>query len=283
MTEAVQEEEVVEQERVEPEVEKEEEKAVEAKEGEKKEESSEEVTTVSIGDVQAEEDKTPAPGWVKDVRKRNRDLEKQNRELQAQLSGQNKAPAAGKEPEMADPDIEYDADKFKARYADWSAKKRKAEEEAQRLADAQKVEQTAWQGKLDAYGTAKASIKVPDLEEAEALVQETLSEKQQAIIIKGAKNPALLVYALGKNPAKLQELAKLTDLVEFAATVFRDVEGQLKVTTKKAVPPAPEKKVSGTAPNSGAMDNTLEKLRAEAERTGDYTKVAKYKREKKAA
>ena len=33
-------------------------------------------------------------------------------------------------------------------------------------------------------------------------------KKQLAIIVKGAKNPALLVYALGKNLPKLQELYK---------------------------------------------------------------------------
>lgn len=299
MAEAVQEEEVVEKEEGETEVEKEEEGTEETVEGTQEEPSKKEgeekggsevvegeVTTVSIGDDKAqEEDKTPAPGWVKEVRQRNRELEKQNRELQKQLQtqGQQQAPAVGKKPEMSDPDIDYDADKFEKALSAYMGRKAKADEEAKRVEAAQKTEQTAWQAKLDAYGTAKAAIKVPDLAEAEALVQETLSEKQQAIILKGAKNPALLVYALGKNPAKLQELAKVTDLVEFAATVFRDVEGQLKVTTKKATPPAPEKKVTGTAPNSGAMDNTLEKLRAEAERTGDYTKVTKYKREKKAA
>jgi len=34
---------------------------------------------------------------------------------------------------------------------------------------------------------------------------------------------------------------------------------------------------------SGAVDSTLERLRAEAERTGDMTKVIAYKRQKRAA
>lgn len=237
------------------------------------------VTTVQIGE-EAPPVEEKAPGWVREVRQKNRELAKENAELRKRVDGQHQAAGAmGKEPTLEDYD--YDADKFKTAYAEWFGKKKKADEQAAQVVEAQKSEQAAWQTKLDAYGAAKAAIKVPDIDEAEALVQETLSEKQQAIILKGAKNPALLVYALGKNPAKAKELAAITDLVEFAFAVA-NVESQLKIT-KKPAPPAPEKKVEGTGPKSGTVDSTLERLRAEAERTGDYTKVHAYKNQKKAA
>lgn len=247
---------------------------------EKTEQAAEEVTAVTIGDTEppAEE---KAPDWVREVRKRNRELEKENKELRRAQSGQQTI-VVGKKPTMADPEIDYDADKFEKALSEWTERKNKADAEAEKVEQQQKTEQAAWQAKLDAFGESKKALKVPDMDAAEALVQETLSERQLAIIIKGAKNAPLLVYALGRNPAKLQELAKVTDLVEFAATVFRDVEGQLKVTTKKPTPPAPEKKVMGAAP-SGGMDSTLDKLRAEAERTGDYSKVHQHKQQKKAA
>jgi hypothetical protein len=54
----------------------------------------------------------------------------------------------------------------------------------------------------------------------------------------------------------------------------------LKVTSRKPSA-APEQIVSGNAPKSGTVDNTLERLRAEAERTGDLTKVMAYKRQQK--
>jgi hypothetical protein len=41
--------------------------------------------------------------------------------------------------------------------------------------------------------------------------------------------------------------------------------------------------MSGNAPKSSAIDNQLEKLRAEAERTGNYSKVMAYKRSAKRA
>lgn len=259
-----------------------EERAAKEAEAEKAAEEAKEKTdevVVQIGDEKPPEEEK-APSWVREVRQRNRELEKKNRELERQLHGQQQSAKVGRKPEMSDPDIDYDADKFEKALAAHLAQKRKAEEEAERIAAAQKVEQNAWQKKLDAYGTAKTDLKVPDLDEAESLVQETLSEKQQAIILKGAKNPALLVYAIGKNPAKLKELAGVTDLVEFAFAIA-NLESQLKVT-KKAPPPAPERKVEGTGAKSG-LDSTLEKLRAEAEKTGDYTKVNQYRNQKKAA
>jgi len=39
--------------------------------------------------------------------------------------------------------------------------------------------------------------------------------------------------------------------------------------------------LKGKAPKSGAVDSNLERLRAEAERTGDYTKVIAYKNQKR--
>jgi hypothetical protein len=69
--------------------------------------------------------------------------------------------------------------------------------------------------------------------------------------------------------------------VKFAFAVAK-LEKDLKVTNRKAAPP-PEKIVSGTGRSSGAVDSTLERLRAEAEKTGNMTKVIQYKAQKRAA
>jgi len=55
----------------------------------------------------------------------------------------------------------------------------------------------------------------------------------------------------------------------------------LKVTQRKSAPP-PERVVQGNAGTSGSVDSSLDKLRAEAERTGDYTKVMRYKAQMRA-
>ena len=97
--------------------------------------------------------------------------------------------------------------------------------------------------------------------------------------------PVLVVYALGKNPKKAKELASITDPGKFAFAVAK-MEAQLKVNPAKR-PPAPERAITGSsAPISGTVGSTLERLRAEAEKTGDMTKVIRYRnqlREKQAA
>lgn len=254
--------------------------AVVGEDGEKNDEIEGEIA-VQIGDEPpAEEEK--APDWVRKVRQENREKAARIRELEAQLQGQQKAATAGKKPEMSDPDIDYDSEKFEKRFAEWTENKRKADEQAAKIEQEQQKEQTAWKAKVDGYAASKTALKLPDMEDAEAIVAESLSEKQFAILIKGAKNPGLLVYALAKNETKLKEVAQIPDLVDFAAVVFRDVEGQLKVT-RKAPPPPPAPRVEGSGAKSGTVDSTLDRLRAEAERTGDMTKVLAYKRQKKAA
>jgi hypothetical protein len=107
---------------------------------------------------------------------------------------------------------------------------------------------------------------------------ETLNVTQQGVVLQGATNPALVVYALGKNPKRAKELAAITDPVRFAFAVAQ-LEMQLKVTPRTK-PPAPERSLpAGTAPVSGGSDTTLERLREEASRTGDMTKVVAYKRQ----
>ena len=99
-------------------------------------------------------------------------------------------------------------------------------------------------------------------------------------MLQGADNPALVVYALGKNPKKAQELASIKDPVKFAFAVAK-LEKDLKVTNRRAAPP-PERVVSGTGRVSGAVDSTLERLREEASKSGDMTKVLAYKLKKRA-
>lgn len=240
--------------------------------------SAEAETVVQIGD-QAPEKHEKAPSWVRDLRARNRELEKENRALKTAQGGAD-VPKLGPKPTLAEAD--YDEAEFTKRLDKWHEQKRVVDEAQSRAEREQQAAQAVWQGKIDAFGQAKAALKVPDYEDAEALVQETFSERQLAIIVKYAKNPALLVYALGKNPGKAKELSEIKDLLEFGIAAST-VEAQLKITTKKAAPPAPEKKVEGGGPKSGAMDNQLERLRAEAAKTGDFSKVHAYRQKKRAA
>jgi hypothetical protein len=164
--------------------------------------------------------------------------------------------------------------------SDWFERKRKADDIAARQEAEIANQQKAWQTKLDSYTTAKTALKVKDFEDAEAVAQELFSVTQQGVVLQGADNPALVIYAIGKNPKKAKELAAIKDHVKFAFAVAK-LEKELKVTPRKTAPP-PEKVVTGTGRSSGAVDSTLERLREEAARTGNMTKVIAYKRQKKA-
>jgi hypothetical protein len=245
-------------------------------------EDTEEVV-VSIGEeAPPPEDHTPAPEWVKELRKTNRELQRQNRELQARVQAappETKPVVIGNKPKLEDHD--YDADKYEEALTNWFDRKRQADEVNAKQEAEVMNQQKAWQAKLDGYGKAKAELRVKDFEDAEEVAQQVFSITQQGVLLQGADNPALVVYALGKNPAKAKELAEIKDPVKFAFAVAK-LEKDLKVTNRRQAP-APERIISGTGRSSGAVDSTLERLREDAARTGNMTKVIAYKAQKRSA
>jgi len=245
-------------------------------------EDTEEVV-VSIGEeAPPPEEHTPAPEWVKELRKTNRELQRQNRELQARVQAappETKPVVIGNKPKLEDHD--YDADAYEEALTSWFERKRQADEVNAKQEAEVMNQQKAWQAKLDGYGKAKAELRVKDFEDAEEVAQQVFSITQQGVLLQGADNPALVVYALGKNPAKAKELAEIKDPVKFAFAVAK-LEKDLKVTNRRQAP-APERIVSGTGRSSGAVDSTLERLREEAARTGNMTKVIQYKSQKRSA
>lgn len=220
-----------------------------------------------------------APQWVRDLRKRQRELEAENRELRRK---QQQAPAVavaavvdpGPKPTLQGCD--YDEEKFETALSSWHERKRAADVEREAREKAKRDEETAWNATVETYNTRKRALKVKDFDDAEAEVLARLSQAQQGIILHGTGGQAeVIVYALGKNPKRLQELAAITDPVKFAFSVA-DLKGQLKVTTRK--PPAPARALNGGAPSSPTgSDKQLERLRADAEKTGNYTQVIAYK------
>ena len=245
-------------------------------------EDTEEVV-VSIGEeAPPPEEHTPAPEWVKELRKTNRELQRQNRELQARVQTappETKPVVIGNKPKLEDHD--YDADKYEEALANWFERKRQADDANAKQEAEVMNQQKAWQAKLDGYGKAKAELRVKDFEDAEEVAQQVFSITQQGVLLQGADNPALVVYALGKNPAKAKELAEIKDPVKFAFAVAK-LEKDLKVTNRRQAP-APERIVTGTGRSSGAVDSTLERLREDAARTGNMTKVIAYKAQKRSA
>ena len=244
------------------------------------EEEGEVVVTFGDEAPPPEPEPTPNSNPLKLQRERIKELERQKSELEDKLRAKD-APIPetplGPKPKLEDYD--YDADKFELAYDDWVGRKLQADEKAaQAQADARAKEE-AWQAKLSDYGQAKAKLKVPDYEEAEERIQQLFDVTQQGVMIAGADNPALLVYALGKHPAKAKELAAIKDPVKFAFAVAK-LETQMKTTSRpRAAPPAPDTPIKSTAPSRSAVNATLERLDQEALRTGDRSKVVAYMRQ----
>ncbi len=256
-----------------------------AEDDDAEEEEVEDEVLVSIGEeAPPPVEQTRAPAWVRELRKSNREIARENRELKARLDAQQrtetKPPVTlGAKPKLEEHD--YDTDKFETALSDWYERKRAADLEAEKAQAQVKAQEDAWKATLEGYGKAKAELKVRDFEDAEAAAQHFLDVTQQGILVQGAENPALVIYALGKNPKKLKELSSIKDPVKYAFAVAK-LEKELKVTKRKAAPP-PERVVTGTGPASGSIDSTLERLRADAAKTGDFSKVHKYKQDKKSA
>lgn len=239
-----------------------------------------------VVEIGGEEQDEGTPEWVKNVRRENRELKKRLKALEA---GDVVTQATALPPEPSLEDFDYDAEAFKQAHKDWVKKSLDYErQEAERTALAEKAEQR-WTAKLTAYEQGKERIAAPDFDDVEATVSEIFAapfpginaaDVRMGIIKQGAKDPTTLVYALGRNPEKAKELAAIDDPVEFAFALG-ELSGRMKVVNKKA--PPPEKKISsGLATGvTTTNDQTLDRLRAEAEKTGDYTKVAAYKRKLK--
>ena len=219
----------------------------------------------------------PAPQWVKDLRKENRELKKQLKSNPDTTKKVDEDLTLGEKPKLEQ--YGYDEDQYAEALDIWydrkaKVEKRKAEVEAEQLKAQEQI-----QAVVNSYNEKKQKLKVRDFDEAESELTDKLSVQQQGLILEGADDPALVVYALGKNKARLEELAKITNPAKFAFAVAK-LETQMKTSTRKAAV-APEKTIAGNGSTSGTADTTLDRLRKEAEKTGDYSKVVQYKRKQK--
>jgi hypothetical protein len=237
-------------------------------------EMPEEEVIVTIGDEAPPPEQEKAPDWVKELRKKNREDARRIRELEEKLAAREPKPEPIAEPSLDQ--FDYDEAKFKAAHREWLKQQETVERQREAEKAAKELQDKAWQERIQTYQSQKQDLRVADFDDAEDTVKQTLSITQQGIIVQGAKNPATLVYALGRNPDKAAELAAIKDPVQFAFAVAR-LEGTLNVQTRK--PSAqPDKAVVGAGRPAMTADARLEQLRTEAAKTGDYSKVMAYRR-----
>jgi cell fate (sporulation/competence/biofilm development) regulator YlbF (YheA/YmcA/DUF963 family) len=241
--------------------------------------------SITIGDQPAaEEDEEGAKPWVKELRRNQREMARALRDKDAEIVRLKGATSTTAEPLGEEPTFEgcdYDPDKYRTKVLEWTARKAKVEQQQRDREQADQAERAKWQTRLTAVQAEASKLKVSDYADAADALESTFSALQMGIVIGGPNDPktsAALRYALGKNPKKARELAAITDPVKFAFAIAH-LETQLKVTPRKSAP-APERMARSSTAGVSPVDNTLAKLQAAADKSGDRSKVVAYMRTK---
>ena len=203
------------------------------------------------------------------------ELSRRNQELQAQIDKLNQPAVHELPPRPNIQDCDFDVKIYDEKMDLWYQKKNEYEARDR----AQKEEnQRTYQETQNRYLAQKQALNQSDYAQSESIVSATLNQDQQAILLQSADDIARVVYALGKNPAKAREFAAIKNPLRLASAIAR-YEGSLGVTHEvKRAPPPTDKPLSGSG-TSSRDDAELERLRRDAEKSGDYTNVVRYRTE----
>jgi hypothetical protein len=205
-------------------------------------------------------------------------LRSQIRERDRRLAEVEKAPRAqpvdpGPEPTLEDCD--YDEDKLKVALRKWD---REVQESKEPAVQADEAQRKAYETERQRYVDGKAKINHPEMEDAEETVKASLSPAQQSALVLASDDPAKMVLALFKNPAKLAELASETNVVKLGAKVAK-LEGQLKMVKRRAPDPdTPERGSAQVSRQTNAAQKKLDKMEADY-KGGDRSHIQQFKRE----
>jgi hypothetical protein len=200
-------------------------------------------------------DGQPAPQWVKDLRKNNREKDKELRELRRQLEQIQSKPAEQQPQQQTDvippkptlESCEYDEAAFEQAMTDWHEKKSRAEQQKQQQERQQQENIQKFQQRLQKHQERATKLPVKDYRETEEIVRRELPVIQQEILIHAAdEGSELIAYALGKNPQLRQRVAAETDPIR-AAFILGQISKQVSLAPKpkKAIKPEPEVRGGG--------------------------------------
>lgn len=228
---------------------------------------------VGFGD-ESEDDSAPdLPKRLRDeIKKRDRE----NAQLRKRLSEVDRPSAVEVGDRPTRDQFDWDDDAYDKAIDDWNERRLTAQRQTEQPDD---IQAEAQQDVQRLTGGIQA-LTYADAAEVTPAAMDALTAEQQFVIASAAKEPAKLIYALGKNPERLKALQDIKNPVKFIAEVAR-METQM--TTKTRTPPAPENIRRGDAKPSVASDKEEARLEREAQASGDRTALIRYRREKKAA
>lgn len=244
-------------------------------EGGSTDDGGEEETLVSFGDADPDDEQPDDNAVMRELRKRNRELNTKVRELETSTV----APKVELGPKPTLADFDYDEEKYEAGLEAWKAKEAGIRAQQQAVEEENRQVQQEWAADLQRFQEKKTALKMPDVEDCQSIVEEALNGVQQAVLVKAANDPALFMVALAKSPVKLAELAKMKDVIKLGAAIAR-MEGGIKVVTKRKAPnlDVPQRG-SGRMPGADESSKTLAKLEKEADESGDRSKLIAFKKQ----
>jgi len=198
-------------------------------------------------------------------------IERENEELRKKT-----APApveVGPRPRLED--FDYDEDKHNAALDDYEDRKVQAALQKQNeAADDGLVEEA--QTDVAKFQQSVQALTFPDAKDIVKSVGEAMPAALQYAVAATALDPATFIYAMGKHPAKLQELLAIKNTTKQIAAIVR-MEASMKVGQGRKAP-NPDVPQRGNAVSGIKADKKLEQLEKEAAKTGDRTELIRYRK-----
>jgi hypothetical protein len=222
---------------------------------------------IAFGGVEARGE--PESEGMRNLRARLKQVENENRSLK----GGPKVEELGPEPNIDD--YWENPEQYKVDLRAYDAKKAKVEEAQTAQQRQNEAIQKEYLEDVAEFDRQRSGLRVRDFDASFDKVSGTLNEAQVAILTQVARNKAPLMYALGKNPDKLDSLAKITNLAKFAGEVGRlDME----TTVTKRKPTTTPETVHRGAGGGARGDAKLAALEKQADQTGDRSALLSYRR-----
>lgn len=261
-------------------------------EGEKAPETAKEEAPKGLTVTLDEEEDPPLPtgdraseGWAK-LQKQRRELQRRVRELETRPTpapAQEAAPVLPPMPKSSDKDIGYDEDKLSQKMAEWVETKANVNAHQAKIKAAQQEEAQEKAASHGRYAAKRDALKetAPAYLDAERIVCSALSiGRQNDLMEADLDDPTKVVLALAQYPDELAEAVAIRSLPKFIKHLVA-LEKKVSVTPPTKKPKAPAEKTSTGSGSSapGSTDKQLERLEAEARKTGNRAPVQRYKRE----
>lgn len=209
----------------------------------------------------SEEEKDPS--LVKNLRNVIKEKERELKELRYAAS--QSQPISGELPPK--PTLEssdYDEEAFEQKLSEWHETKRKIDESKVQKEKSDEAYRQQHNAKVNQYLEARKTVKFKGFEAAERLVTEEVPMSHQNLILDRAKNPTMVVMALGSNADLRKQLSESTDPVEIG-WLIGNIEAKAKALPKgkKQQTSTPEVKGNSIARRSSA-DIALAKVLPDA-------------------